>query len=261
MSEKGKKALDQDQYISDKDRLTEEARRFRLPSEWMPQTFKVVFFIGLALLNVRLFTHVVPGWWGYATAAVAVMAEVIALYASHYFSRGSGWFRWALGLSGGCLLAFSIVHSTFSILDMNGAADLYPGVYERINFYSHVIAFPLLAGLLGLSVIGITMTHPINRIRLQQAAEHTEIAIARAKAASQLELMRAQATLHLAWLDHLREQNEREKVYLELLQELIAIEESKAQMIASVNDPALRRKLANELSFQAQKPFAAAPDR
>ncbi|SRR6266511_376470 len=247
----------QGQHNPDKEKLMKEAKRFRLPVEWPPQTIKILFFIGLALLSVRLFTHLIPGFWGHATSAIAIIAEGVALYSSHYFSRASGKFRWALGFSGFFLLTFSIVHSTFSILDLNGAAALYPGLYERVNFYSHLVAFPLLAGLIGVSVIAICMTHPINRIRLKQAVEHTKIAVARAEAASQLELMRAQATLELAWLDHLREHNERENKYLELLQKKIEIEETKARMIAEISDPALRMRLTNEFA-QSRQPLTAA---
>jgi hypothetical protein len=245
-------------HNADAQKLMKEAKGFRLPNEWMPKGIKNLYFLGLALLSIRLFTHVIPGPWGYATSAVAVLAEGIALYSTHYFSRGSGAFRWALGLSGGCLLTFSIVHSTFSILDLNGAAAMYPELLERVDYYSHIVAFPLLAVLIGLSVIGICMTHPINRIRLKQAAEHTKIAIDRAEAASQLELMRSRAALQVAWLDYLREHNEREREYLKLLGEQIEIEEKKARMIAEISDPALQMRLKDELGLQTRQPFAAA---
>src|SRR5215510_11833191 len=161
---------------------------------------------GLGVLNYRLFSHAVPGLWGQSTGVVAVMAEAIALYATHNFSRSAGLFRFALGASGFVLMAFSMVHGTFSILDLIGVADLSAAV----QYYSRIVAFPLLAGLLGVAVVAITMTHPKNIIRLRQALAHTAIVIGRAKAASELELMRAQSVLDQARLDRQRERTKRE---------------------------------------------------
>jgi hypothetical protein len=81
-------------------KLEAEAKQFRLPSETLPQVFKYLFFAGLAVLNFRLFTHTVPGAWGVATGIVACMAEAIALYCSHNFSRSAGLFRASLGFCG-----------------------------------------------------------------------------------------------------------------------------------------------------------------
>src|SRR4029434_4855200 len=185
-----------DRHQAEVAKLENEAKDFRLPSETLPQVFKYLFFVGLGFLNYRLFSHAVPGLWGQATGLVAVMAEAIALYATHNFSRASGLFRMTLGASGFVLMAFSLVHGTFSILDLIGAAD----VSAAVQHYSRRVDFPLLAGLLGVSVVAITMTHPKNLIRLKQAMAHTAIVTGRAKAASELELMRAQSVLDQARL-------------------------------------------------------------
>src|SRR5262245_9605602 len=130
-----------DQHQAERQNLEAEARDFRLPGETLPQVFKYVFFIGLGFLNYRLFSHAVPGPWGKATGIVAVMAEAISLYGAHNFSRSAGVFRLALGASGGVLMAFSMVHGTFSILDLIGVAN----VSQAVQTYSRIVAFPLLA--------------------------------------------------------------------------------------------------------------------
>lgn len=234
-----------DSHQADRRQLEAEARQFRLPSETLPQVFKYLFFAGLAFLNYRLFAEAVPGAWGQSTGCVAVMAEAIALYASHNFSRSAGLFRAALGLSGGLLMAFSLVHGTFSILDLIGAAD----ISEAIEYYSRVIAFPLLAGLLGLSVISLTMTHPKNLVRLKQALAHTSIVIGRAQAASELELMRAQSIIEQARLDRQRERTRRESEYLVEIEKLIGLEERKRAMVSQISDPTLRESLAREMGI------------
>jgi len=243
-----------DKHEADKRKLEEEAKQFRLPSETLPQVFKYIFFTGLGLLNYRLFAHAVPGLWGQATGIVAVMAEAIALYAAHNFSRSSGWFRAALGASGFVLMAFSLVHGTFSILDLIGVADISAVVQE----YSRLVAFPLLAGLLGVSVVAITMTHPKNLVRLKQALAHTRIVIARANAASELELMRANSIVEQARLDRWKDRNRMEQEYLAEAQKLIQLEEEKARVVASITNPQVREAVARELGVDV-KSVSSAP--
>jgi hypothetical protein len=225
--------------------LEGEAKQFRTPSEVLPQILKFIFFAGLGFLNYRLFSKTVPGFWGQATGIVAVMAEAIALYSTHNFSRSSGFFRLTLGLSGSILMIFAIAHSTFSFLDLVGVAEVSPIVHS----YARVVAFPLLASLLGLSVVAITMTHPKNRVRLEQAKAHTEVLTGRAKTASELELMRAHSLIDTAHLEHQREKTQREQEYLVELRKQVATEQQKIELVASIPDPGLREKMARELGI------------
>jgi hypothetical protein len=248
-----------DQRQADRQILENEAKEFKMPSETLPQIFKYVFFIGLGFLNYRLFAHAVPGLWGQTTGVAAVMAEAIALYSTHNFSRASGAFRYALGICGALLMGFSLVHGTFSILDLIGIAE----VSEAVREYSRLVAFPLLAALVGLSVIALTMTHPKNIIRLKQAAAHTAVAVGRAKAASDLELMRAQSIVDQAKLDRRREMTKREQESLLEIEKLVQIEERKYEMVAAISNPKLREELARELDItlptSAPSPTFSAP--
>lgn len=225
--------------------LEAEAKQFRTPSEWLPQTLKFIFFVGLAFLNYRLFSKTVPGLWGHATGVVAIMAEAIALYSTHNFSRSSGWFRLALGVSGSVLMVFAISHSTFSFLDLVNVLE----VSEMLHWYARVVAFPLLASLLGLSVLAITMTHPKNRVRLEQAKAHTEVMTTRAQTASELELMRARSIVDNAQLSHQREKTRREQEFLVELNQMIETEKKKIAMVAAITDPGLRDAMARELGI------------
>ena len=231
---------------ADRRALEDEGKQFKLPSEWFPQVCKYLFFAGLGFLNYRLFAHAVPGAWGVATGIMAMMAEAIGLYATHYFSRSSGAFRWALGISGAVLMVFSIVHATFSILDLIGVA----GITKTVRWYSHVVAFPLLAGLVGFAVVALTMTHPKNLIRLRQARSHTRVAIGRAEAASELELNRAEKVVEFARLDRVKERRRNEAEYLGEVKGLIELEQKKREMIARIPDRELREKLARELGIE-----------
>jgi hypothetical protein len=123
---------------------------------------------------------------------------------------------------------------------------------DAVRYYSRVVAFPLLAGLLGLSVVAITMAHPKNIVRLRQAWAHTVIAIGRAEAASELQLMRAQSVVEQARLDRQRERTRRESEYLAEVEKLIAVEERKRQMIGAISDANLREALARDLGVDSQ---------
>lgn len=231
-------------------KLESEADQFKLPSETLITIFKWLFFGGLAFLNYRLFAEVVPGAWGIATGIVAMMSEALAIYCSHYFSRAAGLFRWSLGICGVLLMGFSLVHGTFSVLDLIG-------VYEfsaDIEFYSRVVAFPLLGALIGLTVLSLTMTHPNNIIRLKEALAHTRIAKDRAETASQVKQMRARGILEEAELEFQRERTERKARYLATLRDNIGLDMQTRQLIQNIPDSDLRASLAREHGFNLDAP-------
>jgi hypothetical protein len=231
-------------------KLGAEADQFRLPSETLPQICKYLFFAGLAFLNFRLFNEVVPGSYGVGTGIVAILSEVLAIYCSHYFSRAASWFRVSLGLCGAVLMTFSLVHGTFSILDLIGVWEYS----DNIQYYSRVVAFPLLAALIGLTVIALTMTHPHNIVRMKEAMAHLKVSIGRAEAASDVRLMRTQAIIEDARLQHRREQNRRESEYLQELVDFIAVKQQTRQIIQSIADPDLRESLAKEMRINIEQP-------
>lgn len=234
------------QEEKDKTALQREAKQFSLPGEGVPQVIKYAFFFGLAFLNFRLFNHTIPGGWGVATGVAAMLVEALGLYCLHNFSRAAGLFRMVLGLCGLALTAFSVAHGIASVLDMIGVAE----ISEWVQWYSHAVAFPLLAVLLGASAIAITMTHPNNIIRLKQSVAHTEIATGRAETASELELMRARSILERSKLDNARERSRLEGEYLEELEKLARIEERKRKLVASLSDDDLRDQVARELGIK-----------
>jgi hypothetical protein len=124
-----------------------------------------------------------------------------------------------------------------------GVAD----ISETVRYYSRVVAFALIARLIGVSVIAITMTHLKNIVQLKQAIAHMRVVIGRAEAASELELMRAQSAVDQARLDRFKERSRRESEYLGEVQKLISIEERKRAMVAQISDLALREAVAREL--------------
>ena len=235
-----------DKTTQDQADLTNEAKEFKTPSEWFPQLLKVIFFIGLGCLNVRLFHRLVPGVWGYAIGCVAVMAEGLALYSSHNFSRAAGLFRLSLGASGAVLMAFTIAHSVFSFFDLIGVNSF---LSADVHGYAQHYAFPLLACLLGLAAVAITMTHPKNVIRLTQARAHTEILTGRAEAASRLELMRAKDILEKAELEHEREKTGRKEELLEQLARQVRVMQEQISIVARIPDPKLREQIAREMGI------------
>lgn len=238
-----------DNHDAEVNALATEARDFKVPSETLPQLVKIAFFVGLAVLNFRLFKHTVPGGWGIATGCLAVIVEGVALYCSHYWSHATSWFKGSLGVSGVALMLFSMAHGTASIFDLIGVVEYS----DTIIWYSRVVAFPLMVALVGLSVIAICMTHPKNLIRLEQAAAHTKILIGRAKLASELEIMKGEKTLDQAKLDRYREKNKYEAQLLGQFEEMLEIEQRKASVLARVPDPEMREEMARDLEIKLPK--------
>jgi hypothetical protein len=232
-----------DRHQAERNALEAEAKQFKLPSETLPQVLKYIFFAGLAALNFRLFSEAVSGAWGTATGIVAMLAETLALYALHYFSRSAGLFRASLGVSGFLLMGFSLVHGTFSILDLVGVRE----ISRDVQYYSRVVAFPLLAALITLSVVAITMCHPKNIVRLKQAIAHTRIAMGRAEAASEIELSRAQDIVEQARLDSQKERTRRRAEFLQEFGKMVEISQQERRLLGSIADPDLRQALAREM--------------
>jgi hypothetical protein len=238
-----KNILGRDETRADQiNKLEAEADQFKLPSETLPQIFKFLFFAGLAFLNYRLFAHTVPGAWGIMTGIVAMMAEALAVYCSHYFSRAAGLFRASLGICGALLMGFSLVHGTFSILDLIGVWEYSDTIAE----YSRIVAFPLLAALIGLTVVALTMTHPNNIIRMREALAHTRIARDRAEAASDVRIMRNRSIVESARLEFRKEQTRLEAEHLQNLTDYVGIKQKTRQLIQSIPDPVMREALARE---------------
>lgn len=226
--------------------LSSEANQFKIPSEALPQTIKYIFFAGLAVLNYQLFAHAVPGAWGQGIGCIAILSEITAVYSLHYFSRAAGLFRAALGVSGFALMVFALVHATMSVMSLINGADY------NIEYYSKVVAFPLLSALVGISVVALCMTHPKNMIRFQQAKAHTDIAVSRAEAASEVGIMQAKAAVEAARLEFHREQNRREEEYLEELERTLQTEARKAEVVGNISNPQLRERIARELGIDVE---------
>jgi hypothetical protein len=150
-------------------------------------------------------------------------------------------------------MAFSLIHGTFSVLDLIGVAD----VTESIQYYSHVVAFPLLSALVGVSVVAITMTHPNNIVRLKQALSHMRAAIGRAEAASDLALIRAESIVGQAKLNNLKEKNRLEQASLIEVRKLIKIEEEKREMLLEIENPDLRAAMWREMGMHGDPPAPA----
>jgi len=139
-----------------RERLDKEIGGFTLVGRggWITVA-KILVGCLLGYWNVKLFTDTIPGVSGRVTALVALSLEATALYCVHNFTRSLGLHKIMLGLFGVLLFVFSLAHATMSVIHANG----YRWGEEFIDFYSHVIAFPLLLILLTVSVVALSLTH------------------------------------------------------------------------------------------------------
>src|SRR5215471_1311600 len=97
----------------------------------------------LGYWNFRLFIDTIPGFDGIITGLVALGVEATAFWCVHHHHRSTGNHQQTMTIVAIILGLFSLSHATMSVIHRNAY-----GLTDFINFYSHVVAFPLLLILL-----------------------------------------------------------------------------------------------------------------
>lgn len=111
--------------------------------------------IGLGISNGYLFIATIGGWYGYVIAATAVCLEITALYCVLNYVRSRGEHKEWLGRFGTLLGGFSLIHAVFAIVHFSG----YGRDNWFVEFYTNVLAFPIIMILLSVSVATLTRKH------------------------------------------------------------------------------------------------------
>src|SRR5215510_2216595 len=152
--------LDPDQQAQRK-RQDEEMRRYTLVGDggWLTW-LKIAVAILLGGWNIHFFLSLVGGFMGYLTAAVAAHVEITAVYCFHNHPRSLGRHKQALLVLSILLMAFSTIHAVFAMITYTG----YANGNEFVDFYSNVMALPIIVVLLTVTTMTLTMTHPKAKI-------------------------------------------------------------------------------------------------
>lgn len=231
--------------------MLDQANNYQLASNGGYLTIvKYAIYAMLAILNFRLFNSAIPGGWGAFVGLIAIMMEGFAIWCWNNQSKSAGNHRKALI---GFCIAFtvaSVAHAAASVYELvNGTVPLGPSISHYVFWYSHVVAFPLIFGLqiFALFVIGFT---------------HYQARIAKERAESQVEIEKGQAQLHTRTAKLKQESDLAEQEVLfhrktlqaksamtGLLADTVKEEGRQIEVLRSVEDPLIRRRLAEMFGF------------
>ena len=229
-----------EQRSKEREQLKQEASTFNLAGTGFALMVEVAAFVLLAVYNASLFIQSVPGWKGYATAAIAIGVESLAFYCVLSFIRTTGAHKWATGLCGVALLAFSLVHAGFSYQLSRGSLG-YHGQY-----YIHNVAFWLMAALLVLCPLALRVTHWSAAAAAVHAQEQVKVSQSRAKLSAEMQLQENRLIVERARLDFYQQQI---AINNEAAEKLRALAKSKQAEIDALKDmpEVLRREIADQM--------------
>lgn len=196
----------------------------------------------LGYWNVKLFVDAIPGVSGWVTALVALSLEATALYCVHNFTRSLGPHKTTLGLFGVLLFLFSLAHATMSVIHANG----YEWGKEFIDFYSHVIAFPLLLILLTVSVVTLSLTHWSGEVMKDLAVTRLAGMLSRARVLMQQAKMLDDQELVYLRAQVLEQDTQIQSDLIPVVRRRASVGEQLARLLESIDDPDLRARLKSD---------------
>jgi TRAP-type uncharacterized transport system fused permease subunit len=247
--------LDPDQERQRK-QLDEEMRRYTLVGDggWLTWV-KVAVALLLGAWNAHLFVSTIPGWMGILTAVVAIHLEGTALYCVHNYPRSIGTHKKCLGGFAIILGVFSLTHAVFAIVRYTG----YARGSEFVEFYSNVLAMPIIVILLSVSMAVLTMTHPKAAIiaklaigKLESMTNRSETLIEENRVRDANELMQLKA--HLFQIE-----TETKKALIPIVRERIDVEKDLVSQVNAIEDGETRRQVINALDAVTKKQLPPGP--
>lgn len=241
----GKNLSTQSQHEREKESRQKEAEQFDLAStDGFPSFVKYAVFGVLAALNFRLFYIVVPGTWGLVISGTAVLFEYFAVYAWNNQKKSAGRHKDVLTWISYLFTGVSFIHASASFYELIGMG---PSLGRPLQVYSHYVAFPLLFTMMMIAVCALYKTHWSAEAAKKQAETATQIAKDRADLLRRTAELNSKGELSRAELAHYEEEMKTEAAFMELLRKTVAMEQEKRIMLAKVQDPATRRRLAELL--------------
>lgn len=247
--------------------MLDEAQNYKLANNGGYLTVvKYALFGMLALLNFRLFASAVPGVWGWLVGLMAVMMEGFAVYCWNNQGKSEGKHR--IALIGFCI-AFTVVslaHGAASIYELvNTHVSLGPSIKDYVFWYSHVVAFPLIFGLMIVALFVIGFTHYQAKISKERAKAHVEIEKGNADLATKTAKLKQEAELAEQQILFEKRKLQVKMQMSGILSDTLAEETRQIQMLRDTPDPTIRQKLAEMLGLPdlriAEKPAQATDER
>lgn len=227
--------------------LTEEANSFKLAGTGgFLSVVKYMVFTVLACLNFHLFYTHNPGLWGVGLGLVSTLFEACTIYFYNQQNRSAGSHKVALQMFAIIFTVISFVHGCAALYQLT---SLGPSLESSIYFYSKFVAFPLLFGLMVLSVYTLHHLHWSTKVSEARAKTILSSQIGGAELITRkLELQRESEVGH-AGLEAVRTKIALESQFAVALRDLAAIKNESQKAIHSITDPNLRKELLMELGM------------
>ena len=231
--------------------ILDEAQNYKLANNGGYLTVvKYALFGMLAVLNFRLFVSAIPGIWGWLVGLMAVMMEGFAVYCWNNQGKSEGKHRTAL--IGFCIAftAVSLAHAAASIYELvNGTVPLGPSISKYVFWYSHVVAFPLIFGLMIVALFVIGFTHYLAKISKERAKAQVEIEKGNAELATKTAKLKQEAELAEQQILFEKKSLQTKMQLGTIIADTLAEEQRQMQMIRSVADPTIRQRMAEMLGL------------
>src|SRR5262245_21822570 len=227
-----------------------ELRRYSLVGDggWLTW-LKIAVAILLGGWNIHFFLSLVGGIMGYLTAAVAAHIEITAVYCFHNHPRSIGRHKKALLVLSIVLMTFSTIHAVFAMITYTG----YANGNKFVDFYSNVMALPIIVVLLTVTTMTLTMTHPKAKIiaalaagKLQSMMNRSETLIEENRVIDANELMELKA--HLFEIE-----SAAKKALIPIIKDRIRTEQELLDEVDSISNPEVRYQIRNALDAISKK--------
>lgn len=247
----GKVFSNADDAESRQSAMLDDANNYQLASNGGYLTVvKYAIYVMLAVLNFRLFNSAIPGGWGAFVGLIAIMMEGFAIWCWNNQSKSAGNHRKALI---GFCIAFTVVsvaHAAASVYELvNGTVTLGPSISRYVFWYSHVVAFPLIFGLQIFALFVIGFTHYQSKISKERANSQVEIEKGQAELCTKTAKLKQESELAEQNVLFHQKALKAKSAMTSLLADTVKEEGRQMEVLRNVEDPLIRRKLAEMFGF------------
>ena len=205
---------------------------------------KYLVFAILASLNFHLFYTHAPGIWGVLIGCVALMFEACAIYFWNKQNKSAGAHQSALQAFAIIFTVLSFVHGTAALYQLAGVG---PDITAVVEVYSRYVAFPLLFGLMVLSVCTLHYCHWSTQISNARAKAMLEMERRRAELMTETMALQTEAEVETMRLKHFENKIILEEGYVRAAEKLAAVKQRGIATINAITDPEVRQDLFNAI--------------
>ena len=242
-------AMDDSKAKSQSEQIKKEAEGFNLAGTGgFLSVVKYLVFAILASLNFHLFYTHAPGIWGVLIGCVALMFEACAIYFWNKQNQSADRHQLALQAFAIIFTVLSFVHGTAALYQLAGVG---PDITAVVEVYSRYVAFPLLFGLMVLSVCTLHYCHWSTQISNARAKAMLEMERRRAELMTETMALETEAAVETMRLEHFKQKVILEEGYVRAVEEFAKVKQRGLATINAITDPDVRTELFNAIGRTA----------